>query len=135
MKTRLFLSVFLISVFTITSFGFGNPYNAKKNTMNRDLVITNLLNGINSENHGLKMSSSYFLGELKSDEAVIPLMRILKSDKNEESRIMAALSLLKVGDSRGIFAIKQAINFDNSERVQKMCSIFYQDYLSKKNIQ
>ena len=66
---------------------------------------------------------------LKSDEAVIPLMKILKNDENEEARIMAALSLLKIKDSRGIFAIKQAIQFDESERVRKMCSIFYQDYL------
>ena len=67
------------------------------------------MNGINSGNQGLRMSSAYFLGEFKCDEAVIPLMKILKSDDNEESRIMSALSLLKIGDSRGIFAIKQAI--------------------------
>ncbi|MDP2364087.1 MAG: HEAT repeat domain-containing protein [Ignavibacteria bacterium] len=132
MKTRLLLSAFLVLVFTIISFGITKPYSVKKNIMNRDLVITNLMNGINSENQGLKMSSSYFLGELKSEEAVIPLMKILKSDENEEARIMAALSLVKIGDARGLFAIKQAVKFDNSERVKKMCSIFYQDYLSKK---
>ena len=90
------------------------------------------MNGIHSDNEGLVMSSSYFLGELKSDEAVIPLMKILKSDVNEEARIMAGLSLSKIGDSRGIFAIKQAIRFDKSERVKRMCVNFYQDYLSQK---
>ena len=90
------------------------------------------MNGINSDNQGLRMSSAYLLGEFKSDEAVIPLMKILKSDDNEESRIMSALSLLKIGAARGIFAIKQAIQFDESERVRKMCSIFYQDYLINK---
>lgn len=131
MKKGLLLSVFLVLVVTVTSLG-SKPYPAKTDAMNRDVVITNLMIGIQSENQGLRISSSYFLGELKSDEAVIPLMRILKSDDNEESRIMAALSLVKIGDSRGIFAIKQAANFDSSERVKKMCSIFYQDYLSKK---
>ena len=132
MKTRLLLSALLVLVITVTSFGIVRPYPVKKNAMNRDLVITNLMNGIESGNQGLRLSSSYFLGELKSDEAVIPLMRILKSDQNEEARIMAALSLIKIGDARGIFTIKQAISFDNSERVKKMCSIFYQYYLSKK---
>lgn len=134
MITRLLLSGLLVIVFAITSFGVVRPYPVKKKMMDRDLVITNLINGINSENQGLKTSSTYFLGEIKADEAVIPLMNILKSDDNEESRIMAALSLVKIGDRRGIFAIKQAIKFDSSERVQKMCSIFYQNYLSKKMI-
>jgi hypothetical protein len=132
MKTRLLVSALLILVITVTSFGAVKPYPVKKDAMNRDLVITNLMNGIKSGNQGLRLSSSYFLGELKSDEAVIPLMRILKSDENEEARIMAALSLVKIEDARGIFTIKQAISFDSSERVKKMCSIFYQYYLSKK---
>lgn len=132
MKTRIILCCFLAVTISFSSFGFIAPVPAKKSSLNRDLVITNLMNGINSGNQGLRMSSAFLLGEFKSDEAVIPLMKILKSDENEESRIMSALSLLKIGDSRGIFAIKQAIQFDESERVRKMCSIFYQDYLINK---
>jgi hypothetical protein len=132
MKARIILSCFLVVSISVSSFGFIMPTPAKKNTINRDLIIANLMNGVNSGNQGLRMSSTYFLGEMKSDEAVIPLMRILKSDENEEARIMAALSLSKIGDSRGIFAIKQAITFDDSDRVKKLCSIFYHDYLSNK---
>ena len=132
MKTRIILSCFLAVSISFSSFGFIVPVPAKKSSLNRDLIIKNLMNGINSDNQGLRMSSAYLLGEFKSDEAVIPLMKILKSDDNEQSRIMSALSLLKIGDARGIFAIKQAIQFDESERVRKMCSIFYQDYLINK---
>jgi hypothetical protein len=132
MKTHIVISFLLVLGISISSFGFIIPAAAKKNIVNRDLVITNLMNGVNSDNKGLRMSSAYLLGEFKANEAVIPLMRILKNDENEESRIMSALSLLKIGDSRGLFAIKQAIQFDESNRVRKMCSIFYQEYLSKK---
>lgn len=132
MKTRIILSCFLAVTIFFSSLGFIVPVPVKKSNLNRDLIITNLMNGINSGNQGLRMSSAYLLGEFKSDEAVIPLMKILKSDENEESRIMSALSLLKIGDGRGIFAIKQAIQFDESERVKKMCLIFYQDYLMNK---
>lgn len=132
MKASIILSCFLVVSISFSSFGFIMPTPAKNKIINRDLVISNLLNGVNSGNQGLRMSSTYFLGEMKSDEAVIPLMRILKSDENEEERIMAALSLSKIGDSRGIFAIKQAITFDNSEWVKKLCSIFYQGYLSNQ---
>ena len=72
---------------------------------------------------------------MKADEAVIPLMKILKSDDNEESRIMAALSLIKIGDLRGIYAVKQAIKYDQSERVNKLCLNFYRDYMSPKQLE
>ena len=132
MKTRIILSCLLVLGISISSFGFITTPPTKKNPLNRDLVITNLMNGVKSGNQGLRMSSVYFLGELKSDEAVLPLMKILKSEENEVERIMAGLSLLKIDDSRGIFAIKQAIKYDECERVRKMCTIFYQDHLSKK---
>jgi hypothetical protein len=47
-------------------------------------------------------------------------------------RIIAALSLYKIGDSRGIFAIRQAIKFDESKRVSKLCDKFYRAYLQAK---
>ena len=132
MKKGILTSLLLVLGISISSFGFIPSIPTAKSAFNRDLVITNLMNGVNSGNQGLRMSSTYFLGELKSDEAVIPLMSILKSDENEEARIMAALSLSKIGDSRGVYAVKQAIKFDSSERVKKMCSNFYHDYLTKK---
>lgn len=132
MKTKIFLNCLVVISISISSFGFIKQLPAKVHNYNRDLVIENLLNGVNSGNHGLRMSSAYLLGEIKADEAVIPLMKILKNDQNEEARIMAALSLLKIEDSRGLFAIKRTIQFDDSERVKKMCSIFYQDYITNK---
>jgi len=135
MKTRLLLSVFLVLIITVNSFGVEKTDATQKTEINRNLVITNLINGINSENQGLKVSSAYFLGEMKADEAVIPLMKILKSDDNEESRIMAALSLIKIGDLRGIYAVKQAIKYDQSERVNKLCLNFYRDYMSPKQLE
>ncbi len=40
----------------------------------------NLLIGLESDNQGLKESSAYMLGELKSSKAVVPLMKMLRSD-------------------------------------------------------
>jgi HEAT repeat protein len=91
-----------------------------------------LLIGLDSDNAGLTSSSAYYLGELSSAEAVIPLMKILKNAKQEELRISAALALLKIGDERGIYAIKRAIVFDESSRVSDMCEKFYNAYLYDK---
>lgn len=95
-------------------------------------IDLNYLKGIESNNEGLKISASYYLGERKNDQAVIPLMKILHSDKSPEARIMAALSLFKIGDEKGIYAIKEASQMDNSDWVKKMCKIFYQMYLTNK---
>jgi len=69
------------------------------------------------------------VGELSCQRSVITLLKLLHDCPSEELRILAALSLYKIGDSRGIFAIKQAIKFDESKRVQRMCEIYYKAYL------
>jgi HEAT repeat protein len=69
------------------------------------------------------------LGELKVSEAVIPLMKILKDDMNEQARISAALALYKIGTPLSIYAVKRAIKFDESTRVSKLANYFYRNYL------
>lgn len=93
-------------------------------------IEINYLQGAESDNLGLKISAAYQLGERKSKKAVIPLMKVLRNDSVAEARIMAALSLYKIGDERGIFAIKKAMEFDEDKQVKQMCSIFYQMYLT-----
>ena len=96
-------------------------------------AIQNYLVGVNSNNEGLRMSCAYFLGEYKADEAVIPLMRMLHNEKADEGRIMAALSLVKIGTGKAVYAVKQAAVFDDSERVRNLCAKFYNDYAVNKN--
>jgi len=106
--------------------------NVVSNITEEDIEI-NYLVGVNTENLGLKVSAAYYLGERKSQKAVIPLMDMLHSESAPEARIMAALSLYKIGDERGIFAIKRAIEYDENEQVKKMCGILYQMYEVEKN--
>lgn len=122
----------ICTVFTISF--FSNQSQASEQLKNREAVVKSLLIGINSENYGLRTSSAYMIGELNITEAVIPLMRMLKSETNEEARIMAAVSLFKIGDARGIFAVKQAIRFDPSARVSRMCEKIYNSYRQAESI-
>ena len=73
------------------------------------------------------------LGELCCDRGIITLLDILHSNPSEELRILAALSLYKIGDSRGIFAIKQSIKYDESDRVSRLCEKFYRAYLQEES--
>ena len=89
----------------------------------------NLLIGLQSDNLGLRESAAYMLGELQSDKAVIPLMKMLRDDQRESTRIVAALALCRIGDARGVYAVKRATRFDESTLVQQRCAWFYQQYV------
>lgn len=117
------LSGLILLLLVTTSYGFNKE--SLKNSDTRKATIVNLLIGIQSENYGLRTSSAYMLGEIRAEEAVIPLMRMLKTEKTENARIVAALALYKIDNPRGIFAVKQATRFDSSDRVRKMCTNFY----------
>jgi hypothetical protein len=90
----------------------------------------NLLAGLGSDNLGLKESSAYMLGEIKSERAVVPLMSLLKNSDRESTRIVAALALCRIGDARGVYAVKQASRFENSDFVAQRCAWFYDQYVN-----
>ena len=126
---------FLVTILLLTSMlmsaslAAGNP---KDRTKIKQNTISSLIIGLNSENLGLKSSCAYMLGELHISTAVIPLMKILREDKNEDLRIAAALALYKIGTPMSVHAIKQSVRFDESERVSKHCASFYSEYLKNK---
>ena len=106
--------------------------NPRMNIQIKDNTVETLIMGLNSDNIGLKSGSAYMIGELKLKQATIPLLRILHNEKNEELRIAAALALYKIGSPVAIYAVRQAIKFDDSERVSKLCASFYSNYLKNK---
>ena len=81
--------------------------------------------GVNSANTGLKVSSAYHLGEIKSDKAVLSLIKMLRDSEKEEERIAAALSLTKIGTTKAIYFVKEASKYDDSKRVRELCNKFY----------
>lgn len=128
-KVHLFTVLILSVVFVTTSVSAAVFPSKEVKTKDVQAIEENLLNGLTSENYGLRTSTAYFLGEYKSTKSVIPLMNMLHSEKDESGRILAALALIKIGDSRGVYAVKQAAKFDESKRVQRLCRIFYNAYL------
>lgn len=89
---------------------------------------TNLLIALASDNEGLRESAAYMLGEIGSEKAVVPLMKMLREGDTESSRIMAALALCRIGDGRGVYAVRRAAQFDDSRDVQTRCAWFYEQY-------
>jgi hypothetical protein len=99
-------------------------------TPKTDIIVKNLLIGLTLNNCGVAHDAACMLGDLKSTEAVIPLLKILHGDKNCDCcRIVAALALARIGDARGTYAVKQAVKFDGSRRVRNLCAYYYNEYV------
>jgi len=97
-----------------------------------DQIEANMLAGIKSGNTGLQTSCAYFLGEMKSDRAMIPLLKLVTNGKTEEARIIAALSLYKIESNIGMYRLKKlSETFEKSELVRKVFDRIYKVYISK----
>ncbi|MBN1300760.1 MAG: HEAT repeat domain-containing protein [Melioribacteraceae bacterium] len=116
-----------LMVLLLTASLFAGDLTSVKLKTDLTKIEANLIAGINSGNRGLMISATQLLGDIKSDKAVIPLLKILKSNNDEAARAAAALSLYKIGDARGLFAIKQATRFDDSQRVRNVCLKIYSE--------
>ncbi|RJP72987.1 MAG: HEAT repeat domain-containing protein [Ignavibacteriales bacterium] len=115
----------LITSVILSSSVFASEPVSTKSILSVATIENNLMNGLSSDNLGLRLSSAYYLGEYKSEKAVLPLIKMLHSEKEESARIQAALSLVKIGNAKGIFMVKQAAKFDDSQRVRNLCNKFY----------
>jgi hypothetical protein len=118
-----------------TAVAAGSDYPAGLTAEQYNAAVTNLLIGLASDNTGLKTSSAFMLGDLKATEAVVPLMAILRSEEKTCCRVVAALALCRIGEARGVFAVKQAIRFDDNADVQQKCAWFYEQFVQPGSYQ
>ena len=142
-KTRLVLVPILLLLLSSALFATGPAKPAKyiASSYNNFTVFTenklsliedNLLMGIKSKNSGLQTSCAYFLGEMKSDKALIPLLKLARDGNTEEVKIIAGLSLYKIKSHIGLRILKGRAQNDESELVRKVFDRIYNKYVSDK---
>ena len=139
--------VFVFIVFTLSTslvFALEPVKPAKANSTNTyndftvfsenmyDQIESNMLIGIKSNNTGLQTSCAYFLGEMKSDRAMIPLLKLVTNGETEEARIIAALSLYKIESKIGMYRLKYLAESDESELARQVFDRIYRIYVSDK---
>ncbi|MBV6511191.1 MAG: hypothetical protein FMNOHCHN_00670 [Ignavibacteriaceae bacterium] len=92
------------------------------------LYVQNLIEGIRSENCGLRRSSVYMAGKYRITEVNDVLIEVMKTEKDPSTRILIALSICNIGEPSGMEAI---LNFSHNEKDPKAKRMFiniYQDY-------
>ena len=107
------MKVVKIFIILIAIISFFNPYTsiANNNQQNNEQIEISYINGLTSGISGIRISSAYHLGELKSKGAVSSLIHMLHYDKSTAGMIMAAISLVKIGDHAGIQEIRKVREF------------------------
>jgi hypothetical protein len=98
---------------------------------NKTLIEDNLFVGLSSNNAGLQRSCALMLGKIQSDRAVIPLMTAFHNNTNENVRIATAWALCKIGDSRGVYAVKMGVKYDECPKVQATCAWYYENFVEQ----
>jgi HEAT repeat protein len=131
MKTlmRIVAAALLVAAFALSS--QAGDKNMPDVPYNRELAETNLMIGLASDNLGLRASSASILAEVGTERSVIPLMQMLHNGVEEE-RIVAALALSRIGDGRGVYAVRRAVEFDPSPKVQRLAAWYYMEYAVPK---
>lgn len=125
------LTVVLLFAFLSTSI-FAGTYEIKKDHPKYAQIEANLLVGLQSDNLGLQASCAYMLGEMQSEKAINALSQVLRMNDDERLRLMAALSLVKIGTERSVYIVKRSAEFNDNLRVSRMCQKFYTAYLYLK---
>jgi HEAT repeat protein len=98
----------------------------------KERIEENLLQGVTSSNLGLQTSSAYFLGELKSSKAIIPLLKLLRDGETEEARIIAAISLYKLDSGIGMYRLKWYSVHEENELLKRNFTRIYNTYAANK---
>lgn len=124
---RLVILFVFASIITVSAKTSGNDLSTAAKEKEQNLIKDLSTNSLDT-----RVTSVLSLGDMKSSKAMIPLLKILHDEKKDELRIVAALSLIKIGNAIGVYQVKQAARFDKSERVRRMCSIFYNAYANGK---
>ena len=90
-----------------------------------DIAIVNILNGIQSDNYGVKMSCIYFAGKYKIMEVSQNLVEELKSSNNDELCQMLVWSLYQIGNESCCEELQEFVKNHSSEKLKALCSYLH----------
>jgi HEAT repeat protein len=127
-KNRTLSVVLLLTIFLLSSTAIAQKQSISDVTTNEH-ALKNLIAGIGSEKDGLKRSSIYFAGKYRIAEVENVLIKQLQNEENPSTRILIALVLYEMGSIEGLLAVQQLAQNDDNERVRRMATHIYNEYL------
>lgn len=81
-----------------------------------------LINALKDENVGIRTSAAQLLGDRKTEAAVKPLVKMLKTEKSYAARIVAAMALYQIGDEKTLPFLKDVAKKDKNQTVRHVAA-------------
>jgi HEAT repeat protein len=129
--SRTKLLVAALSLFIVAAMGrLSAQTNSISEITNNKYALQNLLDGIQSDNNGVKRTSIYYVGKYRIKEAGSVLLNQLLHESNPSNRILIALVLYELGSEEGLLEIKKLAKSDTDENVRRMSTHIYYEYIS-----
>jgi HEAT repeat protein len=91
-----------------------------------------LINALNDDNVGIRTSAAQLLGERKVEQAVEPLIKMVKSEKNTSARIITAQALYKIGAPKAYEALMEVAKQDKNKTVRHVAFSLAKEMENKK---
>ena len=111
-----------IMTFILISCSFQPQPNSDQRVELPDIAIVNILNGIESDNYGVKMSCIYYAGKYKIREVSQNLVEEIKSSNDDELSQMLVWSLYQIGDDSYCEELQTIMKNHSSEKLKVLCS-------------
>lgn len=136
---------FLLFTLLIVAFVFTNDANAQEAKSQAGKVVIekyelpgnavkSLIQGIQSENMGLRRSAIFYAGQYRLEATVDCLIEELQKENDPATKILIALSLYKIGDPIAIEHIKNMVNNESNSKVKRMFTAIYNEYVIEKSL-
>ena len=124
--------IFIMVVFFMVANSSAQTNSINEITKNK-YALDNLIAGIKSENCGIKRSAIYFAGKYRIEEVKDVLLEQLNSENEACIRILIALVLYELGESKGLLAVKKFIETDEDLKSRRMATQIYYNFLKHDN--
>ena len=94
-------------------------------------ALQNLVNGIQSENKGVRESSIYIAGQYRFIDTEDALIEQLKVEKDSDIKVLIGLALFRMNSEKGMNELQRLASNDQNPRVRRMSMAIYNEYLDK----
>jgi len=131
MKTRNYLFTVMLAVLLSPFVSNGQSFETQVFDLS-DNSIESLIEGINSDNEGLKRACVYLAGKYKISVTVAALRDQLAADNTSANKILIARALYEIGDFGCMYNLKRVAVADTSAKARRICSAIY-TALAKEN--
>jgi hypothetical protein len=95
-------------------------------------ALSNLIAGINSDNHGVQKQCVYYAGFYQVQETVDHLISLIKNSECEDIQKLAVLSLYEIKNKDGIDFLKDYSFRCKNPNIKRISKLAYQQYVNEK---